>query len=360
MAGEDIEVELWNLRVPLVPPIQTPRGAVTETCLLLVFASDARGHRGIGYSSYRRAADMEQSSAIAARLIDASQSTLAGLLGIERIQESMGPDNAPAKAAASALSLAAWDLAGKQAAVPCADLWGRQSGRENLECYASALWLDKSAAELTEEAREHRANHYRYVKMRVSQSLEDNLERIAAVRQVYTEPHSIALETGSEWTAEICNAFLDQCPWPLLWIEDPESHAKIHNVKAHPVNSIAAGEKSTSAPELYELYTRGGLRKLIIDVQYIGGPLRFLEAARVLNALGATVGAHRFSHYSMHLMACLPRSLPIEMLDWTNPAFHPLAGPDASGRLPVQGPGFHIVLDQAIMDRHGVRLPLQP
>jgi L-alanine-DL-glutamate epimerase-like enolase superfamily enzyme len=92
-------------------------------------------------------------------------------------------------------------------------------------------------------------------------------------------------------------------------------------------------------------------------VQYVGGPVRWLEAARTLNALGATVGAHRFSHYSIHMMACLPRSLPIEMLDWTNPAFHPLASPDASGRLPVEGPGFRIQLDQGVIDRHGVKVP---
>ena len=55
----------------------------------------------------------------------------------------------------------------------------------------------------------------------------------------------------------------------------------------------------------------------------------------------------------------LPRSLPVEMLDWTNPAFHPLANPDASGRLPVEGPGFRIELDQAVIDRYGVRVPLQ-
>ena len=30
MAAPQIDVELWNLRVPLVPPIKTPRGAVTE------------------------------------------------------------------------------------------------------------------------------------------------------------------------------------------------------------------------------------------------------------------------------------------------------------------------------------------
>ena len=168
----------------------------------------------------------------------------------------------------------------------------------------------------------------------------DNLERIAAVREVYSEPRTVALETGSDWTAAIANEFLDACSAELMWVEYPEAHDKIHLVRDDPINTIAAGEKCTNARELYDLYTRGRLRKLIIDVQYVGGPVRWLEAARALNALGATVGAHRFSHYSVHMMASLPRSLPIEMLDWTNPAFHPLAGPDASGRLPSRGTGL--------------------
>ena len=360
MPGNKVDVELWNLRVPLVPPIHSPKGMVTESCLLLVFLSDGKGHRGVGYSSFRRSSDMDLATAVAKRLVAESAPGLAGLLNVERQQEATCEDNAASKFAASALSLAAWDLAGKQAGVACADLWGRPAGRDSLDCYASALWLDKSPAELIAEARMRQRNNYRYVKMRVSRSLQDNLERIAAVREVYTEPGTVALETGSEWTAAIANEFLDACSAPLMWIEDPEAHDKIHLVKDHPLNTIAAGEKSTSARELYDLFTRGRLRKLIIDVQYVGGPVRLLEAARALNALGATVGAHRFSHYSTHLMACLPRSLPIEMLDWTNAAFHPLAGPDASGRLPAEGPGFRISLDQAVIDRHGVKVPLQP
>ncbi len=360
MSGKSVDVELWNLRVPLVPPIHSPRGMVSETCLLLVFLSDGNGNRGIGYSSFRRSSDMDLATTVARKLIAESTPGLAGLLNVERQEEATCEGNSASKSAASAVSLAAWDLAGKQAGVACADLWGRPAGRDSLDCYASALWLDKSPDELIVEAKLHQRNNYRYVKMRVSRSLKDNLERIAAVCHVYSEPRTVALETGSEWTAAITNEFLDACSAKLMWIEDPEAHDKIHLVQDHPVNTIAAGEKSTSASELYDLYTRGRLRKLIIDVQYVGGPVRFLEAARALNALGATVGAHRFSHYSMHLMACLPRSLPIEMLDWTNPAFHPLAGPDASGRLPVEGPGFRILLDHAVIDRHGVKLPLQP
>ncbi len=358
MPGNSITVELWNLRVPLDPPIQAPKGLTTETCLLLVFASDDKGHRGIGYSSFRRPADMEQASAIARKLVAEAAPGLAGLINVERQEEATCESSAASRCAASAVSLAAWDLAGKQAGVPCADLWGRPAGRERLDCYASSLWLDKSPAELITEATMHRQNNYRAVKMRVNRNLTDNLERIEAVRQVYSEPGTVALETGSDWTAEIANAFLDACSAKLMWVEDPSPHDQLHLVRDHPFNPIAAGEKSTAARELYELYTRGRLRKLIIDVQYIGGPVRFLEAARALNALGATVGGHRFSHYSMHLLASLPRSLPIEMLDWTNPAFHPLAGPDASGRLPVEGPGFRISLDQAVIDRHGVKLAL--
>jgi len=357
--SNNVAVELWNLRVPLVPPIHSPKEVTTETCLLLVFASDQNGNRGVGYSSFRRSSEMDQASAIARKLAAESAPGLAGLLDVERQEERTCESSAASRRAANAISLAGWDLAGKQAAVPCADLWGRPAGRDSLECYASALWLDKSPAELIAEAKMHQRNNYRYVKMRVSRSLADNLERIAAVREVYSAPRTVALETGSEWTAAIANEFLNACSAELMWVEDPEAHDKIHLVRDNPINTIAAGEKCTNARELYDLYTRGRVRNVIIDVQYVGGPVRWLEAARALNALGATVGAHRFSHYSVHMMACLPRSLPLEMLDWTNPAFHPLAGPDASGRLPIEGPGFRIDLDQAVIDRHGVQVPLQ-
>lgn len=201
--------------------------------------------------------------------------------------------------------------------------------------------------------------HYYAVKMRANRSLKDNPERIAAVHTVFSEPGTIALETGSDWSADIANEFLDTCNMRLMWVEDPAPHSDLHLVRDHPLNTITDGEKAVYASELYELFTRGRLRKLIIDVQYIGGPVRFLEAARALNALGATVGAHRFSHYSVHLLSALPRSLPIEMLDWTHPAFYPLAGPDASGCLPVKGPDFHIDLNQAVIGRHRVRVSIE-
>lgn len=357
MRSEKLEVELWNLSIPLAPHIHSPKGPITATYLLFAFMTDDEGLRGVGYSSFRRPADLDLSTSIARGLVSDSGLNLPALINVERLEEeSSFQSSSCSKAAANALSLAAWDLAGHRSKSPCADLWGRSPHRDSLECYASALWLDKSVDQLIAEAKDHRKNNYRFVKMRVGRSIKDNLERIAAVQKVYQEPGTIALETGFDWTAEITNQFLKEAPGEYLWIEDPESYDKIGQIEKNPRNTVAAGEKCSSVKELFELYLSGGVRNLIIDVQRMGGPVRFLEAARALNALGATVGAHRFSHYSMHLLATLPRSLPIEMLDWTNPAFSPLAAPDASGRLSVRGPGFCISLDKAVINRYGLKV----
>src|ERR1700682_3244057 len=117
MPDHNVDVELWNLRVPLDPPIVSPKGPTTETCLLLVFVSDKEGNRGIGYSSFRRSSDMDQAPAIARKLAAESAPGLAGLLNVERQEEATCESSAASRCAASAISLAAWDLAGKQAGV---------------------------------------------------------------------------------------------------------------------------------------------------------------------------------------------------------------------------------------------------
>src|SRR6476620_3370192 len=100
MPHNNVDVELWNLRVPLDPPIVSPKGPTTETCLLLVFASDRKGNRGIGYSSFRRSSDMDLASAIARKLVAESAPGLAGLLDVERQEEATCESNAAGRCAA--------------------------------------------------------------------------------------------------------------------------------------------------------------------------------------------------------------------------------------------------------------------
>ncbi len=358
-----VDVELWELRIPLDPPIASARGPIKQTFVLLALAKDEKGNAGIGYSSFKDERELTQAAAVASGFVKACGPTLPALLNVERVQENFSGaqtpvQNWPARSAANALSLAAWDLAGIRRGLPCAEFWGRQAGREGIACYASALWLDQSIPQLIEEARGYRRQNYRYVKMRSGPSLQENLERIAAVQTVFPEPRSIAIEAAAEWTVDGTHEFLQKAPGDYLWIEDPVPHALMKQIRHVERNQIAAGEKCTSLTELIELHGTDGVPLLPLDVQYLGGPVRFMEAAHVLDALGAVVGAHRFSHYSVHLLACLKKSLPLEMLDWTNPALRPLPDPDKNGQVPVRGPGFGVSddLDRSMLQKFGSRV----
>ena len=355
MNSQTVKVELWRLIMPLAAPHVAAKATRTTTYALLAYLRDSQGHKGIGYSSFRDEAGLDQALDAAKSLVARADGSLPAFINIERIEEqAFVPSTPHSKGAANALSLAAWDLAAQQLGVACADLWGRPPGRESLDCYASSFWMDKSGDQLVAEAIAHQKTNYRLVKMRVGPSIPESFERIAAVQKVYQEPRTIALECGSSWTVDITTQFMRETRAELLWIEDPVDYTAIDRIERNDLNVIGAGEKCTSMAGLMDLYNYAGIRSIIIDVQYVGGPVRFLEAARLFNALGANVGAHRFSNYSIHLLACLPRSMPIEMLDWTNPAIRPLPDPDPSGKLPIRGPGFCIEIDQAVIDRHGV------
>src|ERR1700759_3201915 len=99
--GNGVEVELWNLRVPLDPPIVSPKGPTTETCLLLAFVSDDEGRRGIGYLSFRNASEMDQATVFAQKLVAEAAPGLPGLLDVERQEEATCDSSAASKRAAN-------------------------------------------------------------------------------------------------------------------------------------------------------------------------------------------------------------------------------------------------------------------
>jgi L-alanine-DL-glutamate epimerase-like enolase superfamily enzyme len=353
-----MRLELWNLAVPLAEVLEASAGPRKRTAhVLIAFMHDA-GKRGIGYSIFREQSDLDRATRAAQKLVGAVRPEMTALLDIERCEERNRADDATAsRSAANALSLAAWDLAAQQRSCACADLWGRPAGRTELECYASALWQEQSIGELIVEAKRYRDLNFRYVKMRVVHDLRDNLERIAAVRSVYPQPGTIAIEAaGAQWNVDDANEFIRAAAGQYMWTEDPVKYDAIGEVKETANSKIVAGETCATTAELVRLFEKGNVRSIVIDVQCIGGPVRFLEAARLLHALGATIGGHRFPYYSSHLLATFPRSLPLETIDWANPALEPYHAPDKNGRVPVQGPGFAVRMNQSVFGRYARRV----
>jgi L-alanine-DL-glutamate epimerase-like enolase superfamily enzyme len=353
-----VRIELWNLVVPLAKVLEASAGPRKRTAHVLIAFMDDAGKRGIGYSIFREQKNLDLATQAAQKLVGAVRPEMTALLDIERFEErNRAGDATASRSAANALSLAAWDLAAQQQGCAVADLWGRPAGRTELECYASALWQEQSGAELIVEAKHYRDLNFRYVKMRVVHDLRENLERIAAVRSVYTQPRTIAIEAaGAQWDVNDANEFIRAAAGQYLWTEDPVKYDVIGQVKETANSKIVAGETCATAGELIKLFDEGHVRSIVIDVQCIGGPVRFLEAARLLHALGATIGGHRFPYYSSHLLATFPRSLPLETIDWANPSLEPYHAPDQNGRVPVDGPGFAIRMNQKVFDRYARRV----
>lgn len=354
-SNSKIQPELWRLTIPLANPIGTPGRSFSFTHVLLALIRDANNNCGIGYSRFFEPVELER-TVVAARALLPRAASLADLLDIERTEERAPTEHRSAsRSAANAFSMAAWDLAGRQRGIACADLWGRPAGRETLDCYASALFVHTPIDELSAEARGYRSRNFRQVKMRVARTVEETLARVAAVQTEYPDPGTIAIEAALSWDIPTTNAFLRRTPVRPLWVEDPVDDTLIGEVQPNG-HIIAAGENLGSIGELVRLHATGRVANIIIDVQAVGGPVRFLEAARLLFALGARIGSHRFPHQSAHLLACLPQSLGVEAVDWANPSLDPMPDPGPDGRVAVLGPGFNASVDQKIIDRYGERV----
>ncbi len=348
-AGEILDYELWQLSLPFPQPITTPTGPFAEVCPVVVVFVDRAGREGWGYALGFDADGQQPIATAAARLLAEQTLDIESLLRIEREVNDEG-DPVRRKAVA-AISLAAWDLAGRRLGRPCADLWGAQ--RSRIPAYASALFLDASEAELEREARLYRQGGYTMVKMRGGRAPEEDAARVAAVRRVYSETARVAIDFVCRSEVADADRFAHLAGAGLLWVEDPVPYARIGQLAER--GGVAAGESCHDLQELLALRA-AGVRRLILDVEYLGGPLRFLEAARSLMALGCEVGSHMYAPESVHLLGALPDSMPVEVIGWCGPLAKEVPVPDAQGCLRVQGPGLGRTLRREVLARQGRRI----
>jgi L-alanine-DL-glutamate epimerase-like enolase superfamily enzyme len=349
-ASTGLRAEVWQVPIPLPRTILTPAGPFdTYYHLVVVLADD--DVMGWGYGALASPSHLSDAAAEAVRLLSARPLTLRSVITVEHFAAAVDEQPVPAitKAAVSAIALAAWDLAAKRLGVACADLWGRRTRSDRLDCYASGFFLDASIAELVAEARAYRAGGFRLAKMRTGLSVDDDVARFEAIRPYFASPAAIAVDAVSSWAPADALAFVERVAAPLLWVEDATGYDALSEVSGAPA-PLAAGESVGTLAELTELRSRARVDYALLDVQALGGPIAFLTTAHALMAQGARVGAHIFTPQSTHLLACVPDALPVEVFDWSDPLFESPLRPGPDGRLQLAGPGFGIALRRETLD----------
>src|SRR5207253_5511353 len=328
-AADELTVEVWRAPVPLARPVLTSAGPFDTFFHVVVVVGDGRGNEGWGYSGLAGQAEMDGTARRAVELLAARPDTLASLLGVERFEERSddAPSNTVGKAAANGIAVAAWDLAARRMGLACADLWGRFPGTDSLDCYASGFFLDLDAAGLAGEADDYVSAGYRLVKMRTGLTVDDDVARLEVVRTRFPAPGAIAAYAYHAWDPDQALAFIGRVG-DLLWVEDAAPYEVLDGIAGAPA-PVAAGESHESIDALIELRERAGVDYVLLDVQRVGGPSRFLAAAHALAARGARIGSHVYTPQSAHLMACIADPLPVEVFDWSDPLFTRPPRPDA-------------------------------
>lgn len=282
--------------------------------------------------------------------------------------------------AISGVDIALWDIVGQATRTPLYRLLGGY--RDTLDAYASAGFYarDKDAAALAEEAGGYVERGFRAVKIKVGRnpelrlnplrdmpaadyatvSLEEDIERVRAVREAIGPHVELAIDANNAWTPAVALRFMRAVePCNVAWLEEPVATDDLAGsaLVAHQLDTPVAGyETETGLAGFRDLIERGAVDIVQPDAIWSGGITVGRKVAALAQAHGLPVIPHVFSSAvsliaNMHLIASLPNGGLLEFDQNPNPLRTDLftepitVGPDGAVRLPDR-PGLGVTLNE--------------
>jgi L-alanine-DL-glutamate epimerase-like enolase superfamily enzyme len=290
--------------------------------------------------------------------------------------------------AISGIDIALWDLIGQATQTPLYRLLGGY--RDTLDAYASAGFYaqDKTPGALAEEVAGYVERGFRTVKIKVGRnpelmlnplhempaaayataSLEEDVERVRAVRQVIGPRVRLAIDANNAWTPTVAIKFMRQVePFDIFWLEEPVSTEDLEGsaLVAQQLDTPVAGyETETGLSGFRDLITRHAVDIVQPDVIWTGGITECRKIAALAQAYGLPVIPHVFSSAvssiaNMHLIASLPNAGLLEFDQNVNPLrtelFEEPLDVDQNGqvRLPDR-PGLGVTLNARTVEQYRV------
>ena len=297
-----IDIELYELALPLAEPFIISGGTMTERRSLVVMLRDADGHSGYGESPPFELPFYSEETLGSARLL-LEQLLIPRLLG----REIEGPEAVDAilrqgvrgnPFARAALETATWDLESHRRGVGMAALLGERLGvapADSISCgVALGIPPDRSVATLQRGIDDALAHGYRRVKIKVAPGWDAQPVRAASRSLEGTRiPLTGDANGGYEWPEHEPNLrALDEAG--LLYIEQPLApdelvgHVGLSRTlrTAICVDETLHGERA--ARQIAEL---GGPRVWNVKVHRMGGLTEVCRVVRVAREYGAELWA---------------------------------------------------------------------
>ncbi|MCS5607805.1 MAG: L-rhamnonate dehydratase, partial [Alphaproteobacteria bacterium] len=192
--------------------------------------------------------------------------------------------------AISAVDIAIWDILGKAAGQPVFKLLGGRT-KERIPVYASKLYSGP-IEDMQHEAQSYVDQGFSMFKMRFGWGPKDgpagvreNLNRVAAVREVVGEDTDLMLECYMGWNLDYAKRMLPLLmPYNPRWLEEPviaddiSGYAELNKMGIIP---ISGGEHEFNLMGFKQLLDAGAVSYIQYDTNRVGG----ITAAQKINAL---------------------------------------------------------------------------
>ncbi len=220
--------------------------------------------------------------------------------------------------AMAAIDIGLWDLQARTAGLSLADLIGRQ--RDQVPVYASGVNRHLPLDQLEEQVSRWIAAGHTRVKIKVGlPSLDEDLERVAAVRRIIGPGRLLMLDANQLWDLPAARrAARALSAFDIFWLEEPlpaedtQAYARLRAVIDIP---LAAGESLYTEAQFRDVLLAGAVDYLQPNVCRVGGITPFLRIARLARLFGVPVMPHLLPDISGQLALCLPLPGMIEDLD---------------------------------------------
>lgn len=326
-----------------------------------------------GIVGYGEAHHAQTPSTIAAFINDALGPSIIGLDAHEteaiweqsyrRYIATHGP-GAAAVIGLSGVDLALWDIKGKDLGQPVYKLLGGK--RRPIPAYAGGISLGfQPVDELNAEIERYIAKGYNFLKLRVGDTLDKDLERVSGVRARFGDDIVLAADAGTRYRtanvhriAEICEA------GKLAWLEEPftpdnlPGYRRLRDVTATP---LAAGENHFTRHELRALISEQVIQFVQADCCKTGGITEILKIASLAGAWHLQFAPHTSASVlstaaSTHVLSVAPNAFIYEADVSAINAFRdelgsPIKVVDGTISAP-EGPGLGVEIDESVIGKY--------
>jgi L-alanine-DL-glutamate epimerase-like enolase superfamily enzyme len=217
--------------------------------------------------------------------------------------------------ALAGVDLAIWDLRGILAGRALTDLLGRS--HESQPVYASGVNLHLPLDELVAQAQRWVAAGYSAVKMKVGKAeLREDLDRVAAVREVIGAERELMVDANQRWTfRRAVEAAIALAPQGIRWLEEPlrsddtRGYAQLHREIPIP---IALGENVHTIHRFRDLIDARAMDVAQPNIVRVGGITPYLAIADELSDAGVTVAPHLLPELSAQVALASPLTTWVE------------------------------------------------